>query len=987
MLRPQQNLKLTLWVPLFILIAIGLFLIGGRSKSPLLYQSRAARAIEGYPGFSEKAVREFLAKLDPVSGPVRHLETPAGYSTSTSGGKLLFAQIADGSLGSSGQFMQTTVILVNDSPYRATGTLMFYGDAGTPLIMTIGGTSGSSFPVTLNAGATARFVTSGTGSARVGWAALRTDQPVTGTSSFAVRDTSGNVFTDVGVPEAMLSREFTLFADSVGAVDTGIALINPGSSSLEVQVDLINASGAVVRTKTLELASLGHLARYVTELFKDVSGIQEFEGTLRIRADQPFGGTTLRSVGSVLTSVPMVPDPGDVLLSNQLYFPHIADGAASGLRIRTTVLLFNNQDRAVDGTLEFIGSSGTPMNVKIGSRQASSFDYSLPPRGVRRIVTSGEGAVKAGWAQFSAEGHIAGAVVFQILDASGTPVTEVGVNDAAALDAASLVADTLGNARTGYALANPNENETEVRFRLYSKTGSLVSEKEVTFAAGSHNSQFIDELFNDAPGIGEFEGRVDVAGDDPVILLTLRQVGTLTTSLPTLSPVHGFSPTSVLDFSQNLKGTTPAIRWQLEQNGVDLALDELEISCPSCGFVSANLQPHDEIGYGYYRLSYGALHLGGGAVRVVLTGSGTSTFDMIGAGTAADPGSTIASGTLSGSSTSGFKLTLGPNSLKPLTWNQNFSLNFDLVLRDGMVASPSGAGDIHVVTRYQSSSSKSEEMEARILHQTDQRLTFVSAGSGVPRLTAARPPLLRPGETLRLQGTAFPASPSVLFEPAEGDPIEVPARIDGGEVICGIPPGIGQGTLRVHSGSQSSNPLWMASPFAPSLEVARLGGEGDPSFGLSFELQKASMQLVLQEWAATLLNASVSFSGLSHGQSVGTWIEEGDASNSFTVFVDTASSTQLELVVGDSADDPEGQISIERISDGSIVLTFRRLDDGELPQIEVQSDTISLELTGIHFTQPDDAILPFVQGTATSVAGLPSGGQSGLVSELGSAAF
>lgn len=988
MIRPLRNRRLLLWLLFFCLIFTALLLVGNRPGPRLRRASASLQAQGALPGLSAETIHDLLTSMDPVSASIDRLEKPAGYTGTSSDSRLLFAQIADGAVPGTSRFMQTTVILVNDSTYASAGTLSFYDDNGAPLTVKIGSTSASNFPVSLGAGKATRLATSGTGALKVGWAALRTDQPVSGTSSFSVRDLAGHVFTDVGVSEAMLNEGFTLFADSMGAADTGIALINPdAAAALELQVDLINSAGAVVRTKALQLAPHGHLARYLTELFRDVGGIQEFEGSLRITADRPFGGTTLRSVGSILTSVPMIPDPGEVLLSNQLYFPHIADGAGSGLTIRTAVLLFNNRDQAVSGTLEFVSSNGSPMTLKIGSQRASSFDYTLAPRAVKRILTSGEGAVKAGWAQFTADGHIAGAVVFQILNSSGVPVTEVGVNDASALETVNLVADTLGSARTGFAIANPGSDETDVRFSLYTKTGSLTAQKDITFAAASHSSQFIDELFREVSGITEFEGWVTVTGDDPIIVLTLRQVDTLTTSMPTLSPVHGFAPTSVLSFAENLTGTAPLVRWQLEQPGPDLGLDELEISCPSCGFDAGDLTPKGEIGYGFYRLQYGSTPVGGGVVKIVLSGTGKNSFDMIGAGTAAAPGSIIASGTLSGSTSGGFKLKLGPNSLKPMTWNRQVTLGFDLLLRDGMIRAPASAGQSTITTTSFSAPGKEEDTSARIRHVSTQRQSFVAASAGAPRLTSTRPPLLRPGEMLSLRGSGFPADAAVAFESYEGEAIEVPGRLQGADLLCGVPPAARPGSIRVLSSSTASNPLWMASPFSPYMTLSRLGSSGAATFGLRFHMEKAEMQLVVQEWRATLLNINTSFGGLTRGRKVGGWTSSGDATQSLDVLVDAVAAARLDLAVGDDVDDPEARVIVERLADGNWAVSYTRVDDGVAPEIEAGTTTIELQLSGVAFSQPSANILPAFQAFVTSVASLPSGEGTGLVARQGLSVF
>ena len=129
------------------------------------------------------------------SGSLRQGLKPS-FSVVQQGTAIVFSHLGDGPFEN--RFLQTTLLLANNTPHSTSGTIEFFSDAGTPLEMTIAGTTNSTFSFQIPSGGMKRFVTSGTGALKVGWAHVHSQQPITGMASFGVRDARGTIYSDVG---------------------------------------------------------------------------------------------------------------------------------------------------------------------------------------------------------------------------------------------------------------------------------------------------------------------------------------------------------------------------------------------------------------------------------------------------------------------------------------------------------------------------------------------------------------------------------------------------------------------------------------------------------------------------------------------------------------------------------------------------------------------------------------------------------------------
>ncbi len=187
----------------------------------------------------------FYAALEP---PPSH-EHPLSprLSVQASGFDLIFPQCGDGDMGG-GRRLQTTWTLTNVSFQPLVGTLEIYHDDGNLQELMVNGQTASTFDFELAVNAVTSFTTSGTGPIKTGWVHIHSSgAPVSGVSSFGVFDAADRVVTDVGVGASEVGTEFTIFADSIGGSDTGVAVANPDDDvSLDLTFDLYDPDGTML---------------------------------------------------------------------------------------------------------------------------------------------------------------------------------------------------------------------------------------------------------------------------------------------------------------------------------------------------------------------------------------------------------------------------------------------------------------------------------------------------------------------------------------------------------------------------------------------------------------------------------------------------------------------------------------------------------------------------------------------------------------------
>lgn len=895
-------------------------------------------------------------------GSVRHshdfetVSVPVSHSF-----QLVFPQLGNGRVQATGDSFQTLIVAANFSNQPANCRVSFFGDDGLPLTVPVDGSSVSSLEFDLGVGQQRQFETSGEGEVLVGWALLESDQPVGGAVVFGLRDGTGALVTEVGVPPADPGSDFTILADSLGETQTGIAFANPGPDPLRVTADLLNAAGGTVTSAEVDLAPHGHLAIFLNQLFQNVAEIEGFLGSIRLRSPPgtPFAAMTLRSTGSLLTSLPTVAPPSPDSTRTRLAFPHVADGVQSLLSITTALVLFNTTEAPSRVTLDFFRSDAGPMNVEIDGVTASSFDFDLPPRGVLKVETRGEGELQAGWARASMDQPLSGSAIFRVFRSAAPSVqgmssaggvsraleTEVGVPASPLYRDFRLLADTRGGLNTGLAVANvdPDENDvtTSLRITLHAADGGRLDQTAAELPAGSHRAVFVDQLFpgRDFEGFSGFLSVERILGP-PVAAVALRSSDAKLTSTPTLFETHGFAPVIETTPLQNLAGTRPGFSWVLHQNSDDLNLRELVIEIAGVTLRDdLELDPGDEIGSGYFSETAESRTF---ALVIRQAASDRLEFDTL----VADSGGAVPGG-------SGLiQQQAGQVEIRwSLTDPEPFSrtvgnIDHHFFLLPGVLEAPLEPEIGQVRTELTSVSSSPTE-EKPLVRRLIQPLEFVEPPGETGNLEAVVPLFISPNAPVQFIGDNLGEAPTVTFPLQNGETASLPAYRNGDGVLeVQAPVGVAEGLMFADNGNGPGNGYRIHSLFSPvgglspgSEDSGPLGQESPEELVVTVRLP--ARQLALSRFSVELDDTVLDFEALDVGQAVGVGTVR---ENPFTTL-----SLALELA---SVGEDRATIDVRQVSPGDAKiagLDLRPIEDPDrsglridyLP-VEVSLDTVIL---------------------------------------------
>ncbi len=372
---------------------------------------------------------------------------------------------------------------------------------------------------------------------------------VPASSALFTYESNGVLVSQAGVPATAPMLSGRIVVDEV-ATQTALALVNPSNASASIQFTLRDAAGTQVGQESRDLEPGQHLALFVFQLFSDMpAGLL---GSLTFTSDQGLAPLTLRqstnSRGEPLYATLPVVDLTTAAGTDSLVFPHLAAGGGYA----TQLLLVNETEGAIQGTVRLKQSDGTPLVVQLGSQEVSSFAYFLPPAGVSRVELGDPStpSVSVGYAVVDPDaGQVspAGTAVFQ-LKANGQLVTEAAVAATPLTTKARVFVDTVGT-QTGLALANPTSQAVEVTLLLLDRYGAFQEETTRTLPAEGHFAILATELFSSV-ALG-FTGQIEVQSPQPIAAVTLKLTtnsrGELVlTTLPVADAVSPPTATSIV---------------------------------------------------------------------------------------------------------------------------------------------------------------------------------------------------------------------------------------------------------------------------------------------------------------------------------------------------------------------------------------------------------------------------------------------------------
>ncbi len=452
--------------------------------------------------------------------------------------RFLFPQIGNGA------GFRTALVFYNIGEATTIRVELYQSD-GTPLSLALDGLgSGSVFSVPLGRGEAFSTQTSGSGPLVAGYAQVFGPQAIGGTAIFTLSSEDGSrMFFEAGVPATQPARDFSVYFDTRGNRETGLALVNPrpvnGSSPARVTLRLYDPNFRLQTQRVLDLAAGSHIANYIDTLLP-VGNLRE--GSLTVQADRPLAAVTLRQTlqpepGPTLTAFPAIPGRADQSVAavggnapNVFFFPQIGDGVGGSIRFQTTLILVNTAADTM-ARVEFFDSSGAPLALRLGALgTASSFDIPLARGASFSAQTAGTQPLRAGYARITTQAGVGGTAVFTRSTPSGILLYEAGVASATPLTDFSLVSDSRGFRDTGLALVNAGSAspagslgaQPAVTLHLYDRLFRPLGEVSWALPAGGHRAEFVSQIFAGA-GFERELGSVTASSPTGLAALTLRQ--------------------------------------------------------------------------------------------------------------------------------------------------------------------------------------------------------------------------------------------------------------------------------------------------------------------------------------------------------------------------------------------------------------------------------------------------------------------------------
>lgn len=471
--------------------------------------------------------------------------------------RLIFPQIANGS--SDRLQIRSSVLILNNGYRTAHGQIRLTSDKGASWSLGTSAGTGSLFDFALESGGLLRIESDGAGDVAKGWAEVVADQPVSGSASYVVLNAGGSFLSEVGIGDSPSANDRMIYVERSGAVDTALAVCNPGDSTANLELELRTLDGNAVETQLLSVGPGAQDALYLSALFPQQT---DFQGVLVASGSKEVSLVALRTRDVNFTSLPSALAASSGSESQVSYFSRIGDGGfglaigsesdpsvTTFLDLRTTFLVLNPFADSVSAQLDLFDSSGNPWAMQVDGEMADSFSLEVPAGGAVRLVSDGAtDPGDVGWARLTADQPLKAQALFEIRQSPGDRfVSELGIPAGSVDYAPEFYARESVQGSVALALTNPGDEELTVSVSLFGRDQTPdempLASKDVDLPAGAHVASYIAGLFRDVPQVADrqFEGRVRARAyvtaygpDVPaqVSTLTLLTRGPKYTSMP-----------------------------------------------------------------------------------------------------------------------------------------------------------------------------------------------------------------------------------------------------------------------------------------------------------------------------------------------------------------------------------------------------------------------------------------------------------------------
>jgi hypothetical protein len=224
-----------------------------------------------------------------------------------------------------GIHMKTVLYFTTNVTSGVFGTADVFDNDGNPLPASANDAApSSSITFTVPGNRVSRIVLDGDQVLRSGWARLTLSGPVHLIASAVFQTFNGpTLISEAGVLESAPTISSLIYVKSeAGKSNVGVAVANSQTANT-LTLQLFDGAGTLSDTQTIALPPNGHVAKFVTELFPQLSSLADFDGAVAIRSNIEFDAVALRSSPTTLATVPIA--------DNGMYRPSL-----TGLRITRT---------------------------------------------------------------------------------------------------------------------------------------------------------------------------------------------------------------------------------------------------------------------------------------------------------------------------------------------------------------------------------------------------------------------------------------------------------------------------------------------------------------------------------------------------------------------------------------------------------------------------------------------------------------------------
>ncbi len=297
---------------------------------------------------------------------------PVSPLTTATASFLLFPHFVDG-----GGWV-TETILINTTNQEISGTFSIVGQPGEILRIRVEDQLATSFAYNIPRQSARRFRTTGTtqiptvGSLRV-FPATGSPAP-SGLLVLSFKRDDRTVVSETGVSLVNPATAVRLYAEatgtpeSKGSIQTGLAVANPSTSSVQVTIELLDLNGtSLPQRHVVTLPSGGQDAFFLTQLSGLASMPDPFQGIVRVSTNAPSGVAVtglrgrLNERGEFL-AVTTPPVPENAGPASEIIFPHFAEGGG----YTTQFVLFSpRSSQQPSGLLRLLSQSGSLLGVTL----------------------------------------------------------------------------------------------------------------------------------------------------------------------------------------------------------------------------------------------------------------------------------------------------------------------------------------------------------------------------------------------------------------------------------------------------------------------------------------------------------------------------------------------------------------------------------------------------------------------------------------------